>query len=89
MINDHNIVEAACSSIEDLIGEETVVPTETSLGGEDFSNYLDIVPGALLRLGAYSGGGDLHSASFKVNEASIGLGIKAGIAALLGLTSRV
>ncbi len=89
VVNDDAIVDASCSSIRELLGEETVVPTETSLGGEDFSNYLDIVPGALLRLGAYSGGGDLHSASFKVNEASIGVGIKAGIAALFGLMSRV
>lgn len=88
VVNDPGVVNAACSSIEELIGPETVVPTETSLGGEDFSNYLDIVPGALLRLGTYSGGGDLHSASFKVNEATVGAGIKAGLAALLGLLSR-
>lgn len=88
VVNDESIVKAACNSIEELMGTETVVPTETSLGGEDFSNYLDIVPGALLRLGTYSGGGDLHSASFKVNEASIGVGIKAGVAALVGLSSR-
>ena len=85
VVNDPRVVDAASSSIEALVGSETVVPTETSLGGEDFSNYLDIVPGALLRLGTYTGGGDLHSASFKVNEASIGVGIRAGIAAILGL----
>lgn len=89
VVNDAAIIDAACSSITDLTGPDAVVETETSLGGEDFSNYLEIVPGALLRLGAYSGGGDLHSASFKVNEASIAVGIKAGVAALLGLLSRV
>lgn len=89
VVNDGRIVEAACSAIGDMTGPDTVVPTETSLGGEDFSNYLDIVPGALLRLGSYSGGGDLHSASFKVNEASIGVGIRAGVAAIMGLLSSV
>lgn len=88
VVNNQGVVEAACSSINELVGPDTVVPTETSLGGEDFSNYLDIVPGALLRLGTYSGGGDLHSSSFKVNEASIGVGIRAGIAAIAGLLSR-
>lgn len=88
VVNDEGVVDTACSSIDELIGPGTVVPTETSLGGEDFSNYLDIVPGALLRLGTYSGGGDLHSASFKVNEASIGVGIRAGVAAILGLLTR-
>ncbi len=89
VVNDKTVVSAACSSITDLTGPETVVETETSLGGEDFSNYLDIVPGALLRLGTYSGGGDLHSSSFKVNEASVGVGIRAGVAALLGLLARL
>jgi amidohydrolase len=88
VVNNEGVVDAACSSIGQLLGPDTVVPTETSLGGEDFSNYLDIVPGALLRLGAYSGGGDLHSSSFKVNEASVGVGIRAGIAAVVGLLSR-
>lgn len=88
VVNDSSVVDAAAGSIDELTTPGTVVPTETSLGGEDFSNYLDIVPGALLRLGSYSGGGDLHSASFKVNEASVGVGIKTGIAALLGLLRR-
>jgi amidohydrolase len=88
VVNNGVVVDAACSSISELLGPDTVVPTETSLGGEDFSNYLDIVPGALLRLGTYSGGGDLHSSSFKVNEASVGVGIRAGIAAISGLLSR-
>lgn len=85
VVNDRGVVDSACSSIAGLTGSESVVPTETSLGGEDFSNYLEVVPGALFRLGAHSGGGDLHSSSFEVNEASIGFGIKAGLAALLGL----
>lgn len=89
VVNDPSIVETVSSSMAAMTSPETVVATETSLGGEDFSNYLDIVPGALLRLGTYSGGGDLHSASFKVNEASIGVGIKTGTAALLGLLEEV
>lgn len=88
VVNDAAVIDAACSSITDLTGPDAVVETETSLGGEDFSNYLEIVPGALLRLGAYSGGGDLHSAAFKVNEASIAVGIRAGVAALLGMLAR-
>lgn len=62
-----------------------VVGTEPSMGGEDFANYLSVTPGALLRLGAASGGGDLHSAAFQVNEDAIPVGIAAGVAALLGL----
>jgi len=88
VVNDDAIVRTVTSSLADDLGAEIVVPTETSMGGEDFSNYLEIVPGAMFRLGTHSGGGDLHSASFKVNEASIGFGIRAGVSALLGIAAR-
>lgn len=89
VINDEAVCDAATSSIAALTGPNTVVNTETSMGGEDFANYLAIVPGALLRLGSFSGGGDLHSTSFRVNEASIGFGIRSGVAALLGMAERL
>ncbi len=85
VVNDGRIIATTSTALNTMIDPDTVVGTETSMGGEDFSNYLSVTPGALLRLGASSGGGDLHSASFKVNEAAIGFGIKAGVAALLGL----
>ena len=89
VINDEAVLEAARTSIATYTDPHTVVSTETSMGGEDFANYLNIVPGALLRLGSFSGGGDLHSASFRINEASIGFGIKAGLAALIGMAERL
>lgn len=85
VINDERIVGLASAAIEGHLGPGTVVPTPQSMGGEDFSNYLGFTPGAMLRLGAASGGGDLHSAGFKVNEAAIGVGIRAGSAAMLAL----
>lgn len=86
VVNDATVVGRAVRAIDETIGQGTVVDTETSMGGEDFSNYLTVTPGALLRLGAASGGGDLHSASFRLNEDAIAVGIHAGTAALLGLT---
>jgi amidohydrolase len=88
VVNDDSVVEAATEAVRGHLGAQAVVDTETSMGGEDFANYLTIVPGALFRLGTFSGGGDLHSASFKVNEASIPFGIQAGVAALLGMLER-
>jgi amidohydrolase len=85
VVNDESIVRRASHGISSALGDEAVVGTETSMGGEDFSNYLTVTPGALLRLGAASGGGDLHSASFELNEDAIGFGIHAGAAALLEL----
>lgn len=86
VVNDPLVVGRSVRAIEERMGRGTVVDTETSMGGEDFSNYLSVTPGALLRLGAASGGGDLHSASFRLNEDAIAVGIHAGTAALLGLT---
>jgi amidohydrolase len=88
VVNDGTVVGIASSAIEEEFEPGTVVHTEQSMGGEDFSNYLAVVPGALLRLGSASGGGDLHSAGFKVNEQSIGFGIQAGVSALLALADR-
>jgi len=89
VINDDGVVQAATKGITIAFDSDTVVPTDTSMGGEDFAHYLDVVPGALFRLGTCCSGGDLHSASFKINEATIGFGIKAGVAALLSLSARL
>lgn len=83
VVNDERLVQVASRAIESELGEGSVVNTEQSMGGEDFSNYLTVTPGALLRLGAASGGTDLHSAGFAVNDAAIAVGIRAGVSALL------
>jgi amidohydrolase len=89
VVNDIGVVESAVSGIIGLLGRESVVPTEASMGGEDFANYLTRVPGALFRLGGGRSGGDLHSPSFQLDEAAIGFGIQAGVAALLGMQSDI
>jgi amidohydrolase len=86
VVNDEWIVRASTEAIRSELGVDTVVDTETSMGGEDFSNYLTVTRGALLRLGAASGGGDLHSAGFAFNDSALPFAIHAGVAALLGLS---
>lgn len=86
VVNDNRIVAIASAALESEMGDGTVVPTQQSMGGEDFSNYLAVVPGALLRLGTASGGGDIHSAGFKLNEGAIPFGIRAGLTTLLALS---
>lgn len=86
VVNDGSIVDAATKAIRSALGADTVVDTGTSMGGEDFSSYLTVTRGALLRLGAASGGGDLHSASFAFNESALPFAIHAGVTALLGLS---
>jgi len=89
VVNDAGVVGASTAGIAEMLGPDVVVPTEASMGGEDFSNYLARVPGALFRLGSGGSGGDLHSPSFNLDEASIGFGIRAGVAALLGIQQRL
>ncbi len=89
VVNDTAVVESAVSGIVGMLGPDAVVPTEASMGGEDFAHYLTRVPGALFRLGGGGSGGDLHSPSFHLDEAAIGFGIQSGVAALLGMQSDI
>ncbi|MDO5682658.1 MAG: amidohydrolase [Propionibacteriaceae bacterium] len=73
-----------------LLGDSGVVDTEQSLGGEDFSEMLLEVPGALGRLGVrpvdVSDWPDLHRPMFDVDEACLEVGAKTmvGLVALRG-----
>jgi amidohydrolase len=57
------------------------------MGAEDFSAFLQEVPGALLRLGVAGGQDrvDLHSARFTIDERAIETGMLAGAATLLAM----
>lgn len=63
-----------------LLGEEAVVDTEQSLGGEDFSEFLLQIPGALGRLGVRPAGvsewPDLHRPAFDIDEACLEIGAR-------------
>jgi amidohydrolase len=62
-----------------VVGPDGVLPTRQSGGGEDFSWFLDRVPGAFVRLGVTPVGGegvDIHAAAFDVNEAAIAVGAR-------------
>lgn len=76
-----------------LAGRVTPVPTAQSLGGEDFSWYLDHCAGAMARLGTRTPGGptyDLHQGDLVVDERAIALGARllATAAVVRGLDAR-
>ncbi|ATD70313.1 MULTISPECIES: amidohydrolase [Gordonia] len=61
------------------IGPETVAATPQSPGGEDFSWYLEQVPGAMARLGVWDGFGpqvDLHAPNFDLDERALAIGVR-------------
>lgn len=87
VVNDPEVIDSARQAVVEMLGPRAAAPTPTSMGAEDFSQYLDRVPGALLRLGAQpeAGAVDIHSASFVFNEEALAPGITAGAATLLRL----
>ncbi|MDO5630197.1 MAG: amidohydrolase [Mobilicoccus sp.] len=61
------------------IGDDAPVPTEQSLGGEDFAWMLIDRQGALARLGTRTPGGvtyDLHRGDLVIDERAIGIGAR-------------
>ena len=87
--NDPATVDNVRGYLARLLGAEAVVGTFTSLGAEDFSYYLDRVPGLMMRLGTMTEDDrrDLHSAWFQIDEDCLAVGVKVGVASLLGLLS--
>ena len=62
-----------------VLGPDAATSTEQSSGGEDFAWYLEHVPGAMARLGVWSGDGpmrDIHQPSFDLDERAIPFGVR-------------
>jgi amidohydrolase len=89
--NDPAVVEAVESAALSLLGPEGVRPTPQSMGSEDFSWFLQHVPGALVRLGVGRNAHpvDLHSPTFDIDEAALEHGIAVGALSLIRLMERL
>ncbi len=78
------------TGIAAALGGDALTGTEQSAGGEDFAWYLEHVPGAMCRLGVWSGEGsqrDLHQPTFDLDERALPLGVRAMVhTALASLT---
>ncbi|MCV7276080.1 amidohydrolase [Mycolicibacter arupensis] len=74
----------------EAIGPDVLAETQQSGGGEDFSWYLEQVPGAMGRLGVWPGTGpqlDLHQPTFDLDERALAVGVRvmAGVVEQAGL----
>lgn len=87
VVNDAGVLSEVEFAIHESLGTQAVAETHASLGAEDFARFLDLVPGALMRLGSALPDRrvDLHSASFDIDEDAIENGILVGAASLLRL----
>lgn len=78
VIND-DVATAMLADAARVIDPQAVVQAPQSSGGEDFSMYLEHVPGSMARLGCWSGKGrmqDLHQGDLDVDERAIGVGVR-------------
>lgn len=78
VVNDPVAVEMLTRSVASL-GPEAVADTPQSPGGEDFSWYLEKIPGAMGRLGVWGGFGpqrDLHQPNFDIDERALDVGVR-------------
>lgn len=91
VVNDAAATDLLTRAMTARYGADAVEPTEQSLGGEDFSWYLEHVPGAMARLGVRTPGEttaaprDIHQGDFDIDERAITTGVELLTAvALLG-----
>ncbi len=78
VVNEEISTRIVTHAIE-AIGPEVLCDTRQSGGGEDFSWYLEEVPGAMARLGVWSGRGpqlDLHQPTFDIDERAMAVGVR-------------
>jgi amidohydrolase len=78
VVNEDVSTRIVAHAIEAL-GPDVLADTRQSGGGEDFSWYLEEVPGAMARLGVWSGDGtqlDLHQPTFDLDERALAVGVR-------------
>ncbi len=78
VINTLEESEIARAAVKKIIGDKALVDGQfASMGGEDFSYYLEKIPGCLVRLGAQKDGLEgipAHSSTFDFDENALGVG---------------
>ncbi|MET0666765.1 MAG: amidohydrolase [Acidimicrobiales bacterium] len=78
--NDPQATAVLRAATHAALGREAGVPTQQSVGNEDFSWFLERVPGAYGRLGVRPVGAprwaDLHAGGFDIDEGAIPAGVR-------------
>lgn len=80
VINDPELTKIVHQAVSEVIGEENIVSGVKIMGGEDFSAYMDHIPGSFVCLGTRNEAKDAvysqHSNHYKVDEDSLEIGIE-------------
>jgi len=89
VINDVALAERLSEVVERTFGPDVLLPTRPTMGGEDFSAYLQKAPGVFAFVGAGNAFADIryphHHPRFNVDEASLDIGLRYLTAATLEL----
>ncbi|MCV6968191.1 amidohydrolase [Mycobacterium bohemicum] len=78
VVNEEVSTHILTHAIE-AVGPDVLADTRQSGGGEDFSWYLEEIPGAMARLGVWPGEGpqlDLHQPTFDLDERAMPIGVR-------------
>jgi amidohydrolase len=79
-INHLGLTDQMAPSLAKVVGKDHVKVIEPTMGGEDFAYFANEVPGFFFRLGMVKAGttsGDHHTPTFRADDSSIPIGIKA------------
>ncbi|MGD9530117.1 amidohydrolase [Pseudonocardia sp.] len=79
VVNEEESARMLAHAAELVLGPDAARSTEQSSGGEDFAWYLEHVPGAMARLGVWSGEGplrDIHQPTFDLDERALPFGVR-------------
>lgn len=77
MINDERVSDVIAQTGSDLLGTDNVHPIRKTMGAEDFSEFLNLAPGAMFMLGTQKAGHEdykLHHPKFDLDERALPIG---------------
>ena len=78
VINDESVTNLLRNCAQEIVGKDGIDEIElASMGSEDFSLYLQQIPGVMVRLGCRGesvGGSSLHSPDFDIDERALHIG---------------
>ena len=77
LVNDEKMTRFVQAVAKNILGGDAVLPFDATFGGEDFAEYLKIVPGCFFRLGCLKKGTEpipLHNETFSPDETALPYG---------------
>jgi amidohydrolase len=80
VINDPALTRESIPSLERVVGRGNVKAIPPTMGGEDFSEFANLIPGFFFRLGMVKPGtvsGGHHTPTFLADDSSVAVGMKA------------